>query len=462
MINLPSQLTPSELLYCDKLHSPIKGWLQTSRSLRKEGRLLEAERCALNAQDACKTGARIGLALAKLHLSDFYCEVGELGRAIEQCKQAYGILRGQPARIQRHNQAVAAYALGILHERQLFGDDKQALYWYQEALQQFEKAQEYWLEHKNISQFETCQRACLWIEERKKQIAYAQTDEQIKLTTLDIYQLHSTDVPFSRDSRLHGYITSDNHVLVNGTTYRLHSGTIPDISTNGAHYYFALPVPKKHWAVSDAQVGDYVLVRQQWRVEKERLGVVWEPGSGWCEVNFKCDNDGKMRFHHPHPQIIGDITPPGDPRGKVKGYIIALLKPLRKTFDFAGVVIEGLGADSTLTLNKEYKLRAGFPKDDFDGLASEPVHPSGTDPMKIDVTVYAPGIDILPDWIQNLDILPGQEPTPLEFTLIPRKEGKAQIEINFYSQRRLLAEFRFPIKIRAFSQNDTNSGMQQL
>ena len=60
MINLPPQLTPSELLCCEDLPPFIDELLQGSRSLRREGRLPEAERCVLDAMQASqKPGANI-------------------------------------------------------------------------------------------------------------------------------------------------------------------------------------------------------------------------------------------------------------------------------------------------------------------------------------------------------------------------------------------------------------------
>ncbi|MBE9472776.1 MAG: hypothetical protein IMY75_11795, partial [Chloroflexi bacterium] len=69
-------------------------------------------------------------------------------------------------------------------------------------------------------------------------------------------------------------------------------------------------------------VGDYVLIRQQWWIDEEKAGVVWEPGSGWVAVDFKRGHGGKIKIYPHSRKIIG-----GDPAGKVKGYVIALLKP---------------------------------------------------------------------------------------------------------------------------------------
>jgi hypothetical protein len=105
------------------------------------------------------------------------------------------------------------------------------------------------------------------------------------------------------------------------------SDALPVIGTGKANY-FALPVPEGGWAVPEARVGDYALIRQQWWIDEEKAGVVWEPGRGWVAVDFKRGHGGRIRFHRRPAKVIGGALPlPGDPAGKVKGYVIALLKP---------------------------------------------------------------------------------------------------------------------------------------
>jgi len=451
MIGIPSEFAPSSLLHYEQVSPEVQRLLKESRTARLEYEWMQAHNCALDAYEICiLADAHVGLALAQIHLVDFYSEVGELGQAMERCENARQTLRRQTARAQRHNEAVAAYALGLLHELQLFSDSLGAWHWYQEALQEFKVAQEHWAKHNNISWVETCQKTRQWIKGRSDRImesrinqssrevidqaaeasvkrASEQRDQaelsrlrQILATrfsgenlrtlcfdlsvdyddlpakgkenkarelvtylaqrgripelvrigerlrpdipwgdTLEvtkeasstlqspsyeglpwravfaIWRLDSAGTPFARgkDEDLQGYIMDDNRVLIKGTSYHLHpisahSGSIPAISTGEVNYYFALPVPEDRWAVPETRTGDYVFIRQQWLVDEESMGVVWEPGSGWGAVDFRRECDDKVRFYHRYPKIIGGVkSKPGDPAGKVKGYIIALLKP---------------------------------------------------------------------------------------------------------------------------------------
>lgn len=135
----------SSLLHFEHILPVVRTLLEKSREYREECEWVEAERCASDAREFCQEARNhVGLALARLYLADFYRVVGELGRAMELCRVAYDAIRGQSSRSQRHNEAVAAYALGLLCEQQLFGNAMQALHWYQEALKQFKEAQEHW------------------------------------------------------------------------------------------------------------------------------------------------------------------------------------------------------------------------------------------------------------------------------------------------------------------------------
>lgn len=141
MINLPSKLTPSELLCYEELPPFIDELLQGSRSLRREGRLPEAEHCALDGMQASQEpGANVSQAVALIHLADVHRDMGKLGPALADCQKAYRFFQRQPSHYQRHNEAVAAYALGLAH--QLLGSEMDALKWYRKSGQLFERVKE--------------------------------------------------------------------------------------------------------------------------------------------------------------------------------------------------------------------------------------------------------------------------------------------------------------------------------
>jgi hypothetical protein len=103
-----------------------------------------------------------------------------------------------------------------------------------------------------------------------------------------------------------------------------HPDHIPALDADGTNYHFALPVRKDHWALPAARIGDYVFVRQQWSADEESVGVIWEPGLGWCAGDFRREPDGSIRFLHRPGKIIGGKH---DPTNSLKGYIIGLLSP---------------------------------------------------------------------------------------------------------------------------------------
>ena len=329
MTNLPPKLTPSELLDCEELPPFIDELLRSSRSLRIEGRLTEAESRALDARDASKkSGYQAGYAAALLHLADVYREESRFSLARTCYEEAQQIFHRQLPHVQRHNEAAATHGLGLAH--QTLGNAIEALSYYQAALDLFENAREYWASCNDIAQVQTCQQAQRWIEDQIAHIMDERIGRPIPLKIFPIWELGGAEAPFAKNAN-QKYVTVER-VLINGVAYWLHpisdqANDLPVVGT-GKVNYFALPVPEDMWAVPEARVGDYVLVRQQWWIGEEKTGVVWEPGEGWIAVEFQRGRDGKTRFYHHPPKIIGGATPtPGNPSGKVKGSIIALLKP---------------------------------------------------------------------------------------------------------------------------------------
>lgn len=329
MIGIPTEFAPSALLYYDQGPAPVQTLLEKTRAFQRRREWSQAERCAVDARGLCRENFdHPGTAAAQLHLAEIYGEVGELGQAIEQSLAAYELLSRQPAQVQRHNEAIAAYTLGILCERRLFDSERRALYWYQKALQQFQEAQEYWASRNERSQFELCQRIREWIENRCRQIVERRSSHPLWQAAFDIWRLESAETPFTRNGALRGYIISDRRIWVAGTPFKLRSGKLPRPDDGERYYHFGVSVLKDQWAILESQAGDLALIRQQWRVDQERMGIVWQPGDGWVAVGFKRGRDGKIRFYPRHPETIGELkSTPGDPEGKLKGYIVALLKP---------------------------------------------------------------------------------------------------------------------------------------
>lgn len=162
MIRLTARLIPSDLLRYDSLPEFTRQLLEKIGQYRKAGNLREAERRALDARDSAqKERAHIEHALALIHLSDVYREMGRLGPALQCAIHAYDILRKQRGQVQRHNEAVAAYNLGLLHH--LLGNTVDALKAYRAARELLEQARKHWANQKEIERIRDCARLEQWI-----------------------------------------------------------------------------------------------------------------------------------------------------------------------------------------------------------------------------------------------------------------------------------------------------------
>jgi tetratricopeptide (TPR) repeat protein len=326
---MDQRCAPSLFLHFEQVPPFVRAQLEESYGFRKKHDWRQAAGRALGAREYCKeAGAPVGVAVAQIHLADCYREVGELGRSIEQCEEAYQILRRQPSRAQRHNEAVAIYLLGILYELQLFSDDMRVLNLYHKASEQFRAAQEYWATCNARSLIDTCQRAQRCLEGLTNRVVNRCTSPHSEQANFAVCQRDSKTIPFARQGL--GYIVDDAHIEIDGTTYRLHVGALPKEIDGGEadenhYFYFAVLVPENQWAFPEAEVNDYVLIRQRWFVDEEKEGILgppgllWEPGSGWVLVNFRRESDGNIQFHY-SPYIIGGPN-------KLKGFIVALVKP---------------------------------------------------------------------------------------------------------------------------------------
>jgi hypothetical protein len=333
---MTAELVPSLLLHLDQVPPDVQTLLKRSRTGRKKGEWALAEWCAMDARDACKhRNDHLGVALAQLHLADVYREVGELGEAMGLCEEAYQILHGHAAKVQRHNEAVAAYAQGLLHERFLFGDDMQAVRWYRQALELLETAKEHWAAEDDRKLFKACERAYRRIAQLKKRILRARSGGERRLDAFDVLQ------PDSRESALPGVIIDANHAEIDGVKYLLHSGALPS-NDGDRRRCFALPVSDlPACTFPAAEDGDYVVMRSRWfsdASDPEGVwipGVVWGSDSEWEIGDFTFEPSGRTWFYPcaSKAHVIGGRPlsvkggPPKDPQKDIRGHIIGLLKP---------------------------------------------------------------------------------------------------------------------------------------
>jgi tetratricopeptide (TPR) repeat protein len=300
--------------------APVRKKIKVYHQFRRGNQWKKAEGQIKATLKFCReSDDQISIALAQLHLALFYAEVGEIDQAVQNCEEAYRRFQRQPYLIQRHNEALAAYALGLLYELFLSNRGK-ALYWYQEALRLLDMARNYWASINRKVEFDLSGWLRDQIEKRKHDVV-EYNEKHFQYPRFDVWQAKSQETPFIRPEdheQRYGYVIDNERVVIGGTLYHARSS----IDIKEGIYHFALPVGKREWQLSKSQRGGYVFVRQQWQMDKEKKGVLWEAEGGWVAVNFTRGSDGKVKFDNPAREIIG-----GDPAGKLKGYIVTLLKP---------------------------------------------------------------------------------------------------------------------------------------
>ena len=326
MINLPPKLTPSELLCCAELPPFIDELLQGSRSLREEGRFPEAARYALDAVEASQeAGTHVSRGAALMHLADVHREMNKLGPALADCQQAYRIFQRQSSHYQRHNEAVAAYALGLVH--QLLGSEMDALRWYREADQLFERVKEDWAAVNALVQVETCTRVQRWMKTLSAYLTATRSRTDASLGTgiwVPVLLADGDGPGFAiAELEIDKYRVA-RRLTVNGESFQVRplKGSrriflAPDVE------YHALEIPAEAHQPLGASEGDYALVERGRVADHEGPGVL-ETLSGPEFGHFERDGEGNINFIRPAAETIGG----GDIGEDLRvGYITALLKP---------------------------------------------------------------------------------------------------------------------------------------
>jgi len=326
MINLPPQLTPSELLCCEDLPSFADELLRNSRAQRREGRLPAAMRRALDGIEASQEPiATVSQAAALIHLADVYREMGKLGPTLTVCQQAYPIFQHQHSPCQRHNEAVSAYALGLVH--QLLGNEMDALRWYQKAGQLFERVRGDWAAVNAQNQTDICIRLQRWTETLGAYLTAVRARADANLATriwLPIIPSGAGGDEFAiAELEIEQYAIG-NDLRVNGKSFRLQRlrGTPPISLVLGAKYD-ALEIPDDARNLLNGGGGDYVLVVWKEEADKEGPGVL-KTLAGPAFGKFERGASGKINFIRTDATVIG-----GEDIGAELqvGYVTALLRP---------------------------------------------------------------------------------------------------------------------------------------
>jgi len=327
MIRLPAKLIPSELLHLDGLPPFVADLLERSRTNQRQGQLSEGEKEARDAFEASQgVGGQVGKALSLIHLSDVHLATGNLGAAMREARQAYRLFASQPLRHQRHNEAVAAYALALAHHA--LGDRADALRWYQRSDDLLEQAKDHWSTLRATSNYSRCKRAQRWIRALSKALTRAQLPAQADWGTsiwLPVILPESDDEREVELAQLEveRYVVAGTLTL-GDRTYRIErlEGQ-PPISLPVEAEYYALPIPDDALSLLGATEGDFALIVQRKDAPQEGPGVV-ETLSGVEFGHFVRDQAGNISFTNKKGvKIIGGDPIDEDCRA---GNVTALLK----------------------------------------------------------------------------------------------------------------------------------------
>jgi tetratricopeptide (TPR) repeat protein len=328
MILLPGELAPSSLFYTDDLPKPIRDLLNKAHRYREAGDL---EAAARYAQQAAEASARMGLpagrAASLLHLADVQREAGRTALAIDQASAGYEIIQRQAALAQRHNEAVIAYGLGLLHH--LVGSSPDALRWYQTAVRLLDTARDHWATLNAGARVRECERVRRWVESLVECLTRAEAqDGPCSTLIIPVRLVGGGRHPLPAvELRVKGYLLGQR-LLIDGRPFQVHRLNGGDAAILTGEEYGVFPVPDSVGARVGAEVGDYVLTQ---RTEQEDLDVryyVREEAAGLEFGHFRRDPTGRVYFESMETgrRVIGG---PGDEPTAVYYCPVALLRPER-------------------------------------------------------------------------------------------------------------------------------------
>lgn len=342
MFSLPRELTPSELLTIAELPSPVDRLLRASRSSRREQRWLQAERCASYALQADQ-GTTLGVhrATALIHLADVHREMNRLDRGLAECQQAYRSFRRQTSRPQRHNEAVAAYAVGLMH--QAIGERERCLRWYHSSSQLFRRVREDWAAVDALAWVDACSRVQRWIDLLVDYVTAALTDAETSFSPrvwvpIIVLEKQGRIVEQLVVEKPHHGVTAalrpfEVYPLAEGWGFQRRPGIA----------YDAQEIPSGARRALDADAKDNALVQWEENLSPEDIGqtdVLVESDVG----TFIRDAAGRLYVVRPGPTIIGGSEREYKPE---VGYIPALLKPTTLEPDVASSAEPSRDASST-------------------------------------------------------------------------------------------------------------------
>lgn len=307
MIYLLCEQTPSSLLYIEEIDAPATLLIQKSLAHLKEGDFRGAEARAQEALAVARQGRNpLEQAMASLCLSDIYRNTNRLGPALQMALQAYEGFQRLSSLVQRYNEGIAAYNLGLIHH--LMGESAKALNWYATARQRLVRAKGYW----SGRRMESLARRCEYVEACITRLSEILTapERRPEDPTAVILVVSDDDIPTVTEIGIEGFRPGGN-LWVDGRTVQViaPSDQVTLILDQNCRI-FRIPedVPDDVCARIGVQRGDYALARRE---EDPQIGVIYiaKTGTDTDFVEFYRDTNGRVNGKSVTGRILGGFGP---------------------------------------------------------------------------------------------------------------------------------------------------------
>ena len=295
MIHLTAEFTPSALFHHGAFREPVQRLLERADRCWLAGDLKGAERYAQEARlSSREVWAHVEEAAALIRLSDVYREMGRLGPALRSAREAYDLLSRQPGLVQRHNEGVAAYNLGVIHH--LLGNEVEALNWYQTARQVLKLAREYWAARKGTDLVRTCRRLEQWIAELSDSLTREEGRGGLLSTLILPAQLIGDGDGHASvtELRVEGYLLGPR-LVIGDRSFQVHPLTGGSVIIRAGEVYRVFEIPEEACPPTGARKGDYVLMRQAEPEGPDRDWGVLEGEAGPDFGHFRRE-EGRVSF----------------------------------------------------------------------------------------------------------------------------------------------------------------------
>lgn len=321
MIRLLKDQVPAAATYYGEAQAPLADLLNSGIAFFHGGDLQKAEE---RFQEALAVASRQhhpwGQVAALLWLSDLYLAMYSIDAAISMAQEAYEISQREPNPTFRHNEAIAAYNLGVLYHGK--GNSAEALHWYTVARQMLERAQEFWASHREDRWVNRCRQIIREIGRLTSLLTAPDRPKGRPTVVLWIERENSGDFS-AAEMEIDGYLFGGKLIL-DGRAFQIIPFTGGEEGLFLGGEYAVFPIPPEACGPLGAQTGDRALVRREEIDIKAPYYYVVSTATGTEFIRFR-RQDGKFVAESLTPgRVIGGLDRISGPTYR----LVALLKPV--------------------------------------------------------------------------------------------------------------------------------------